>query len=448
MKALGERRTVREDRQEYMNTMWLKQAALILLLLQAVQPLGAEEKTVAKSLVLLQFAPGKTGLSSDRFAEVLSGMGSKIALWGGYDIIVSGLAFDSEAVPALLEKLKEKTGGAAVPESVRIGETTVSRADFEVLARADVLVIPSLAEYASEEEKRTAGGSRWKVRLKTVFDFIIREGEYTRMTRMVETMGYDPNPERAQSDAVKTVLPQFTYESEMLVGREKRITVLAVDGGDVFIGAGNKRGLLPGTEFTVREHVSGEGEDTGTREKGLLLISEVTDDVSVATILYADPALELGDTVEEISRLGLEISPSALAFIPLADPAALTVYAGVRVTLAKAVYTLRPLFAIESVVYPFSTYQLWFPLRPFVGAEIRLHFGRFELAALPMIGIEHWFSLAPEQSSRFIGFGLRGLVQASLLVSRDVKVFLEGGYEYWFGTREGLLAGGGISIKL
>jgi hypothetical protein len=203
-----------------------------------------------------------------------------------------------------------------------------------------------------------------------------------------------------------------------------------------------------GAEFGIK---GSEVLPTGqvlVKEKGLVSVAAVTDSVSVGPIRYADQEVANGDAVEEVKRFGIEINPYAFAFIPYGLESAVGSYLGFRVTLSKGVYSLRPLVAVEFAAYPFTTYQTWFPVRTFIGAELRLYLGRLEFAMIPMVGIEEWFSLSASNTSTFMGFGLRGFVQVSLLISRDIKIFLEGGYEYWFGNRQGYLAGGGVSIKL
>ncbi len=428
--------------------MRVKYLLTAILLCGIIFPLPAEENNPAsRSVVLFGFSPGDTGIGAEKLADILTGMKQALVERGGYEVVVLDAALDSTEAAVLFEKLKARRGAAQAPEAIVLGDKTIAPADVEKLLRTDACVVSSLAAYASEEEQRAAG-SRFKVRLKTIFDFILWKGEATRETRTVETMGYDAAAERSLEDAIRTILPQFTYESEILWARERQAVVLALNDGEAFIDRGRKQGVLPGTEFVVKGVETTADNRLVEREKALLAVSEVTEDGSVGTVLYADGTLAEGDAVEEVPRLGIELSTQAVGFIPMDPAVPPAVYAGLRITLAKGVYTLRPFIAVETLVYPFSNYQWWFTLRPFVGAEIRVRLGRLELAALPMVGLEEWVALAPGYTSTFIGFGLRGLVQVGLLVSRDVRIFLEGGYEYWFGTREGFLAGGGISVKL
>jgi hypothetical protein len=418
----------------------------LTLLCTTLCVLAAQEPAAAvRSLVLFSFSPGDSGIPAPQLAECQAGMRQALADRGGYRIEVLGQALAAVDAAALFDRLKALRGTG--PQDVTVGGVMIPAAEVGKLLAAEVCIVPWLAAFTSEEEEATAG-IRYKVRLKTTFEFFIRAGDLTRETRTVETMGYDVEADRALADAIKTILPQFVYEAGSLLGDERQASILALVNGEVFVDMGWKQGVALGSEFSVKGSAAAESGRSSGRGKALLTASEVTEDVSVGVIAYDDGTLEEGDAVEEIPRLGIELTPYAYAFIPWIPAGPVSAYAGLRVTLAKGVYTLRPFIAVETLVYPFSTYQWWFPLRPFVGAEIRLRLGRVELAALPMIGVEEWFALAPGYTSTFIGFGLRGVVQVALLISRDVKLFLEGGYEYWFGTREGFLAGGGISFKL
>lgn len=420
-----------------------------LILFAFCIPLQAEESKPLKRLTVLRFDMGKTGLASGLFAEAEAGLRLALVERGGFDVRDAALSLSPEESAFLFEKFKTaKVTPVPIPETVSIGEKTVSGEVIQSLLESAVVVVPAVVEYRTVEDKRSGATVNYKVTLESELDFMLLEGDAAFVTRRVETMGYDPDKNRALADAIKTILPMFSYELSAVQGIRPDTVILAYERGEAIIDRGGKQGALLGAEFTIRGVTPGENGKPSERDKGLLIVSETTDDVSVGTIEYADPDVAAGDAVEEVKRFGLDITPYALTVIPYDFSPDIKVYAGLRVTLAKGVYTLRPFASVEFAVYPFSTYLDWFPVRPFLGCELRFRFGRFELAALPMIGIEEWFALSPSQTSTFMGFGLRGIVQAGLLVSRDVRLFLEGGYEYWFGNRQGFLADLGISIKL
>jgi hypothetical protein len=433
-----------------MKTMELKNFFAIISLLGLLTTLHAEEAAHPKLLVLMKISMGKSELSPGLFAETEEGMKKVLATRGGYEIITVETALDSTEATLLFEKLKAAPGGTdeTPPDLIALGDASIPRAVYELIAKASLVVIPAVVECRIDEEKKGAGVTQVKVTLNTAFDFIRREGELTRLTRLVETMGYDPSRERALADAVKTIVPLFSYETALLKELKPKIVILVLENGEAVIERGGKDGVLLGTDFVVRVAETRADGRPAVKEKGLLQISETTDDAAVGVVRYADPDLAAGDVVDEVPRLGIEIAPYAFAFIPYDLATEVSAYAGVRVVLAKGVYAFRPFLGVDFAVYPFSTYESWFPIRPFLGVEIRWYFGRLEIAMLPMIGIEEWFALSSSLASTFMGFGLRGLIQAGLLVSRDVKLFLEGGYEYWFDNRQGFLAGGGISFKL
>jgi hypothetical protein len=432
-----------------MTPMNMKSICVALILFAGPAALWAEGAAPAKTLALLKIAMGKSGLAGALFAQTEEGMRKTIAERSGYDVRPVDLALGPDETALLFDRLKNEQGEAAAPgEAVTIGETTIPAETYALLLEASVLVIPAVADCAIVEDKRQGGATFYKVTLKTSFDFIKRDGEPSRVTRLVETMGYDADRDRALADAIKTVVPMFAYELAAIEELKPAAAILTLENGEAIIERGAKQGVVLGTEFSVRGAREEAGGQTIPREKGLIVVSEVTDDASAGSLAYADPDVEAGDAVEEVPRLGVDLVPYAFAFIPLGLTGEVSWYTGVRVVLAKGVYTLRPFVSAEFSVYPFSTYQYWFPVRPFLGVELRFRFGRLELAALPMVGLEEWFALAPGEESLFMGFGLRGIVQIGLLVSRDARVFLEGGYEYWFGNRQGFLAGAGISIKL
>jgi hypothetical protein len=223
---------------------------------------------------------------------------------------------------------------------------------------------------------------------------------------------------------------------------------LVFEGGEAYIEQGSKQGVLLGTEFEILGGEIGADGQTVVKPKGLLVVSEVTPAVSQATVLYADADVKAGDTVREVPRFGLDIAPYILTFIPSDLQGGIRIQAGVRVTLSRAVHTLRPLLAFEVTVFPFSDFAQSLELRALAGMELCVYLGRFEIAAIPMIGIGESFALSSSATTGSPVFGLRGTVEFGFLVTRDLKLFLDGGYEYWFGTRQGFLAGGGVLFKL
>ncbi len=432
-----------------MTFMTMKKAYALLFLLAFAVPLRAEEPASLKPLTLLRFSTGKTDLTAAAFTEAQAALRQALAERGVFDVRIADLALTAEEAALLFEKLKTaRTGTGPLPETVAVGETRVSSAVFGALLASAAVVVPSVVDCRIEEDKRAGGTVNIKTTLKTDLAFITLEGEPKLLVRPLETMGYDPDRGRSLADAIKTIVPMFTYELASIEEMKSANVILAFEKGEAILDRGGKQGVLLGTEFTIRGAVGGEDGTASPKDKGLLVVSEITDDASVGSVVYADPDVSAGDAVEEVRRFGLELSPYAFAFIPNDQTSVFSAYAGVRLTLAKGVYTLRPFVSVEFIAYPFTTYADWFPVRPFIGCELRFRFGPFELAALPMIGLEEWFALSAAQTTAFMGFGLRGLVEASLLVSRDVKLSLIGGYEYWFGNRQGFLAGAGISIKL
>jgi len=418
------------------------------LFLALLVPLAADAPPL-KRLTVLRFDAGKTGLAVGLFAEAEAGLRRALVERGGYDVRDVNLALSAAESALLFEKLKAaRVAPVPIPETVTIGDKTVGGEVFAALLDSAVVVVPSVVGYREVEDKRSGGIVNYKVTVESELDFMMFDGEAALVTRRVETMGYDPDKDRARADAIKTILPMFTYELAAVPALKPAVAILSFDKGEAVIDRGGKQGVLLGTEFAVRGARAGKNGGAVETDKGLLVVSDVIDDVSVGSVVYADSDVAAGDALEEVRRFGLDLTPYALTVVPWDFSPDIKEYAGLRVTLAKGVYTLRPFAGVEFAVYPFSTYLDWFPVRAFLGGELRMHFGRFELAALPMIGVEEWFALSSSRTSTFMGFGLRGLVQAGLLVSRDVRLVIEAGYEYWFGNRQGFLADAGISIKL
>ncbi|MBN1523395.1 MAG: hypothetical protein JW904_02825 [Spirochaetales bacterium] len=336
--------------------------------------------------------------------------------------------------------------GSALPDTLQLSDSAIQKEQFIEIVKAEIIVIPVISRFLEENEVRD-GQERFKLSVQTDFYFLISREARILSVKKIETLGYDLDRDQAISDAMLNIPPLLAYEIGQIKELSTGMIILGVSFDEVIIELGSNAGVAVGDEFVIQTSQTQPNGMVVTRDKAFILITEVTGEVALGIIRYAEEEIKVGDSVQNLGRFGLELSPYGFAFIPLTAGDELTVYSGIRLVLSKFVSTLRPFIAAEFVVYPFSVYEDWLPLRFFAGVEIRLFFGAFEFAAFPAVGIEQRIALSPANESEFAGVGFHSAAELSLMISRELKVFISGGYEYWIGGRQGILAGGGLSIK-
>jgi hypothetical protein len=222
--------------------------------------------------------------------------------------------------------------------------------------------------------------------------------------------------------------------------------------------------------------------DSGGGALGLVEVEvsgfdEADRELSICRAIEALPLLlqsELGEGARlvELPRLGVDLEPYLrvlvgrppdLAIDPRAELGA-SVLAGLRVPVARGFHGLRPYAAVQVPAAGVRGYgpAFVFPLDLLIGAEYRLGAGRFSL--VPYCGAGIGFVYASEtirggsaDSSKSVAphLGGQAYLHLALLASRDVRLFVELGGEYWKSTIADLYTdyggvglGAGVSIKL
>ncbi|RPJ08559.1 MAG: hypothetical protein EHM28_03955 [Spirochaetaceae bacterium] len=425
----------------------VKDLFLILFFLSALFPLVAVEPE-KREIALCSIFSGQYELQAGALEAVDSGIGSAVVSASRYNVQRIGISLKKEDLAELLDLFEKARGNSEnIPETIRFGEREFEKGLFLKLLGSVYIMVPVISQIKEESEMRE-GQERFKVTVHT--DFYIAQTADMKIIaeKSVQTMGYDRDKARALEDALNNIPPLLAYEIGQVKELKIGTVILGVSGDEVIIEHGSQGGAFIGGEYVIRGSEILPSGQIISHDKALIMVTEVTEKVSIGQVRYQAGPLVVGDSVEELPRIGLELSPYSVTLIPLTEDQELTSYVGLRLTLARWLTGMRPLFDVEFQVYPLETYQEWFPVRLHAGVELRLYFGPVEFAAIPSVGIEERISVTAENDSTFVGFGLRGIVEFSILVSRDLKILLNGGYEYWFGARQGILAAGGISIKL
>jgi hypothetical protein len=348
---------------------------------------------------------------------------------GRFDVIGMAYQLDAEDVQGFIEAITSfREQNLEIPESVQMGREYLTQADVTRLVAGFVVVIPSVTDY-----RRDWVGDGWKIDIRTSFTFIdVAEGRSFAQFS-IETSGKDVNGDRAVT---------------------LRTGILEVHGSEVVIELGSRMGVKPGDEYLVLSpRVLSSGKEVVT-EKGLIVVRRVEEEISYATVVYAHGGLEPGEQLKELPRVGLEteLYGRGMAvgtwFLPEDRPVTL----GARVTVSRGFQAFRPFVVVELPVHLFN--DAWgMPLNVSLGAEYGFGLGRLRIAPFVEVGVGLDVKLKEGEYPEVLLFGGAAGVQASWLLTRDLRFAAEAGAAAWrnntrsYLNSTGVFAGAGLVVK-
>jgi len=408
-------------------------------------PLFAQEE-VKKIVLLTSSALTPKVSDSELIAAIDSKLSSALAKEGG-DIIELKKDFflKKEEVPIFFEGLKR----LLVEETdVRIGERNIPYGEVAVLLKAGWMIIPFIKEAGLVEMPGREGSSRYKFRLALELYLICLKAEPALTKRELVALGLAPSGPESLEKALGSLEELLVDEFAFLAVASPLNTLLKLFANDAYFSYQKEEGIGLGDEFEVYEEGLSESGELKTIPKALLRVKGFTGNIAQADILLVFGELKVGDKLRPLKRLGLELAPYALVTIPWRGEGVCFIESGVRLTLAKAVTSLRPMIAIEGLIYPFELLSEDFCLRLLGGAELLINWGWLQVSAQAWVGLEKVFGFQAGSLSQEVLFTVRGIIEIAFLLSYHLKLFLDFGYEYWFGLRQGFLLGSGIVFKL
>ena len=211
--------------------------------------------------------------------------------------------------------------------------------------------------------------------------------------------------------------------------RVEEVNILDVYAGIPIIDAGKNEGVLTGDEFSA---MSG-GEE---KKRFRAVVKRTYAHVSELTILTGAEELAEGAALRRLSHAGVEASAYARYTQPsLGDvtidsdgtEAAAVLSSGMRVTLARGLYSMRPFIAAEYVRGPeIPRTSGYSPVRLYGGGELNWYYRRLRVS--PSVG----FGSTLDRSQ----YGGLCQLQFSFLLIGPVRVFLELGGAAWRSVEE------------
>lgn len=356
---------------------------------------------------------------------------------GRFDVLGMNYRLGSGDINEFIDKIREvKEESIEIPESVRLGQEAFTEADFNALIGSFIVVIPSVVSFRAG---RTESGA-YRADIKTSFTFINIDELKSFAYFTVDTIGLDDRSIRdAVEEAASDISVQLTYEIRKMPVFQLKSGIIDVLGQDVLIEFGADMGVKKGDEYVItRTRVLDSGHKV-TEEKGLLVIKEVRENVSIAKIIWVEGNAVIGDQVREVPRIGTDTTMYVHAAVGLTEAERSAVMLGARQSVSRGMYRFRPIFGLE---FPLVINGLiGFPMNLFAGGELNWYFRRMQAVPLVTGGVGGVYD--PNSSSFIItNWGFKTGVFLNFLVSKSTRIGLEGGYTYWFGTSNGYNYGG------
>ena len=369
---------------------------------------------------------------------------------GRFDVIGMTYRLSGGDVNEFIDKIKlYKEENVEIPEQVQMGHEFFTEADFNRLIGSFIVVIPSVSYFKVENVAEEGKEPDYKALLKTSFSFINVVETKTFAQFILETKGENKDSDTALQKAIENIPANLTFEIKKIPEFQLKTGVLEVSGDDIVMEFGADMGVNLGDEYAVISTRVLKSGKTYTSEKGLLVVKEVSEEVSVAQILYVDGQIQSGDQLREVPRFGFDTTPYLHILIGLEDFRAVV---GARQSTSLGFYFFRPIIGVE---VPIDLGNLNFDIisvNAYAGGELNLTLRRLQL--VPMAGIGAGGTIPIDKPEDFQISHVGGLVQATItyLFTRDIKAVLDVGFTGWVGlgtnkTYLGLLLGGGVAIK-
>ena len=162
-----------------------------------------------------------------------------------------------------------------------------------------------------------------------------------------------------------------------------------------------------------------------------MLIKEVSDEVSIAQIIYTKGTIHIGDQLKEVPLLGMDITPYAHVIMgSLIDPnGSIIILPGLRWNLTRGVYKFKPIagFEIPVGVPGMSFGVLHIPFSLYVGGEMDIYIRRLQLNPMVAIGLG---GVVPTSFDDFSlsHLGLKANINITYLISRKLKIAVDAGF--------------------
>ncbi len=423
--------------------------ALVSAASLAAQPVVSEKKQIAI------FALGFYGWAIPQ--EALGGIDLEIQKvftdMGRFEVLSIENRLSARGLDAFIAAIKKsKEANFVMPEKFQFGEAIFTEADFNKLVGSFIVAAPVVSSFISSY---SADASAWETTIKTHVTFVDVAAGTTMAIAEVETSGSDSeNQLKSIQGAIGSIPSQLEFEIRSIPAFQLSTRVLAVNGREIKLQLGKDMGITRGDEYAILVTESLEGIENEV-ESGLVTIKQVDSKMSTAQVVYSSVPLAKDTQLREIPRMGTDLG----LYFHLSG---LTPVAGLKGVVSRGFYSFKPYFAAQIPIGEISSYWGLFSILPvnvILGGEFNLYMGRLAITPYAGVGVSYAHVLTPldddEDTDWLSHIGAQAYLNASYLVSRDMKVYAEAGFDYWLSMDEyffdsygGLSFGAGIAFKL
>jgi hypothetical protein len=425
-------------------------AAVVLLMGFAV--LGAQPQVSSKQEIAV-FALSYYGwfIPSQALGTIDLKIQQVFSEIGRFTVFGSAQRLSSGGVQQFIDTLRQaKQANFVMPEKYQFGEAFLTKAEFERMTGAFIVVVPVVTNFNSYWDSKA---SQWKAEITTGFTFIdVAGGGSVISVEVITTSGSDKtNQNKAIMSAIDSIPSELTYRIRAIPQFQISTRILEAKGARVKLQLGNNMGIKKGDEYAVivTQNVGGV-EDT--REGGVILVTDVSSQISSGQVLYSSVPVKANMQLREIPRRGVDFDlyfhSSGGESLP-----------GLRMTATRGFYPLRPYVGLQIPLGgAFNILSVTvIPVNVVLGGELVLTMGRLHLA--PYAGAGFTYAHLTEALSGFetdylSHLGAQAGMRAAYLLSRNMRAFVDAGIDYWmtlgwpFDDYGGVTVGAGVSFKL
>ncbi len=381
---------------------------------------------------------------------------------GRFTILGVTQRFSSSDINSFIDAVKRsKQSDFVMPEKFQFGESFLTEGEFNRLTGAFIVVVPVVVDFNSYYDIKNL---RYQTSIKTNITFIdMAEGGSVLAIKTVESSGsHDTNQNESIQSAISSIPPQLQYEVRSIPQFQINTRILSVSGSTVKLQMGSDMGIRKGDEYAIIESAKVEGFDD-SRESGLIVVKDVSKEISTGEVLYKSIKLGKDTQLREIPRLGSDFD---LYLHSIGDSSTGTLLPGFRATASRGFYAFRPFVAAQiplALMQDFLVFGLIpleiIPVNALIGGEYLVNLGRLSVAPSAAFGASYFSVTTPISSTdtEFLSHvGIQAAVRVAYLLGRNSRVFADLGYESWiaitdlFGNRSysGTMIGAGFTFKL
>ena len=372
---------------------------------------------------------------------------------GRFTVFGTAQRLSSGGLQQFIDALRQaKQANFVLPEKYQFGEAFLTKAEFERLTGAFIVVVPVVTNFAVFWDGKA---KTWQCNITTGITFVdVAHDAAVISVESIETSASDKkNQNNAVMSAINAIPAQLEYRIRSIPQFQINTRVLESKGAMVKIQLGSNMGIKKGDEYAIIEKQNVGGVED-SREAGLIMVTDVSQQISTGRGLYSDDQVGINTQLKEIARQGADFD---LYFHSSGGEA----LPGFRVTASRGFYPLRPYMAAQiPVSYAFGFLSVTvIPVNAIVGAEYMIPIGRLHLAPYAGLGITYIYlseAVTGYTNTNYLShLGFQAGGRVGYLINRNTRLFVDVGYDYWkaldtglFSDYGGLTVGAGVSFKL